>query len=325
MKEKLKKTKRQHYVPIVYLKGFSNSIKKEYFLSVYDKENGNIFPSNIRRIGHENFFYDIDGKNLIEIFFGKFEGQFGKILKKITNKKDLKYLNENDKKVLSCFISIQFLRSKEKRIMQKQIAEKLINLVGKVNIPNFKEGEITLSEDTLRRSHDLHIFENFIPISKILIDEMSWKLCINTTKNPFWTSDNPCAIYNELEPESHKGNLGLKCKGFQLHFPLSSDILLILMNKNLKLSDLSRTERFRNKELKEWLSKIDESLNLDVVDLIPDNEFVNNQRVIFENNLQVVSSTQFIFSRENDFSLSDKYLREYPFFKHKNRERLKRN
>jgi hypothetical protein len=320
----MKKARKQHYVPIVYLKEFSNSTKKGHFLFVYDKENSNTFSSNIKNIGQETFFYDIDEENIIERFFGRFEREFGTIIKKITSNNNLECLNDHYKKFLSEFISIQFLRTKEKKIIKKELTEKLISLIGKSSFPSFKKGEITISDDSLRKLHDQQILETFIPISKILMDEMSWKLSINNTKIPFWTSDNPCAVYNELTPKSHKGNLGLKCKGFQLHFPLSSKLLLILINKNLKLRDLSKAERLDNKELKSWLSEIGEKINLDVVDIIPDNELVDIMRVTFENNLQVASSTRFIYSQEKSFSLANKWLKDSPYYRSEFRERLKR-
>lgn len=319
------KTKRQHYVPQLYLRGFANPSKKKHLLFVYNKENKKTFLANIRDVAHENYFYDVDESRIVERLFSQFEAQFNIALQRLIEAEDLDKLEVVDKRVLSYFIAIQSLRTKEYRLVDKQMIDNLINILGKHNIPNFKEGSVGLTEDSLKRSHIGAMLKGFTKISRIMLNEMSWKLCINNTNTPFWTSDNPCARYNELEPDPFRGNLGLRCKGFQLHFPLSCRLLLTLMNPDVKLSDLSRMKTIKDRNLKDFkerVSKISKKLDFNIVDLIPKKEFVNEERVTFENNLQITSSTQFIFSKNNDFQLADKYLEEYPHYRDKNRKRI---
>lgn len=177
-----------------------------------------------------------------------------------------------------------------------------------------------INKESSRDSHVDMMFTLSKEISNIILNEMSWKLCVNETNEPFWTSDHPCAGYNELEPEPFIGNMGLKCKGFQLHFPISDKLLLILMNPDIKLSDL---KRFRNidEKMKKFIEKISNKINPNMADLFPELEFVNVDRVIFENNLQVVSSTQFIFSNNNNFKIADDFLAINPIYKNKDRSR----
>lgn len=312
----------QHYVPQFYLRGFANTKKSEYYLFTYNKENNTIFYTNIKNIARENYFYDIDEAQTIEKLFAQYEGLFNKSLKKLIDTEDLSKLYPEEKEVLSHFIAIQFLRTKEKRIFHKKSAEGLIDIIGKQTIPNFKEGSITLTEDSLKALHIEFLLENFIEFSNIMFDEMYWMLCINHTDETFWTSDNPCAVYNELEPEPFHGNLGLRCKGFQLHIPLSPKLLLILMNTDLRTSDLYNARKTEDESFNKRIFEISKRIDIPIVNFLPEKEFVDKKRVTFENNLQIISSTQFIFSKNNNFELAEKYLDEFPHYKNSNRKRI---
>ncbi|MBW3001871.1 DUF4238 domain-containing protein [Candidatus Woesearchaeota archaeon] len=314
------KIKKQHYVPQLYLKGFSTQRNKEKYLFVYNKENKKCFQANIRKIACENYFYDIDETQITEKIFSKIESEFNIPLQKLIQAEDLDKLNESDKKVLSYFIAAQLFRTKQFRLTYKQICDGLFDKIGKSQLADFKEGQVTLTEDSLKRLHISSIFSFIEDISKIIQTELSWKLCINNTKMPFWTSDNPIVFYNELESDPFVSNMGLKCKGFQLHFPLSHRLLLILLDPNTRIRDLSKSKTIKDPNYRAKISKINEKVNFRLVDLLPDKEYVIEGRVIYENNLQIFSSTQFIFSKDNDFKLADKYLSEYPKYRNKNRK-----
>jgi hypothetical protein len=60
------KTKIQHYVPRFYLKNFSKKKKGEFFLNCFDKSDQRQFEENIRKIGSEKYFYDVDNTVLCQ-------------------------------------------------------------------------------------------------------------------------------------------------------------------------------------------------------------------------------------------------------------------
>ena len=76
------------------------------------------------------------------------------------------------------------------------------------------------------------------------------------------------------------GNLGLRSKGIQIHFPLSPKVVL-------SFSDPSTYDSFGESH-----------------------ETKDIQNVIFENSLQVAHSTRHIFSKINDFSLTERMLKD---------------
>ena len=48
--------KNEHYIPKFYLERFSKNGK----IFVYDLINDKIFPTNIRKVGSKNYFYDLE-------------------------------------------------------------------------------------------------------------------------------------------------------------------------------------------------------------------------------------------------------------------------
>lgn len=51
--------KKQHYVPIFYLKNFSIVKNGEYYIYCFEKASSKKFKVNIKEIACENYFYEI--------------------------------------------------------------------------------------------------------------------------------------------------------------------------------------------------------------------------------------------------------------------------
>lgn len=295
------KTKRQHYVPQHYLRGFSNLNKKEYYLYVYNKENIKVYPSNIRKICYENYFYDFNKFQLIENKLSLLEYKFSKILRNIIANNDLNDLSIDDKEVLSKFIAIQELRTPEFRIITEEIYREYLCDLLKKNMPNINTENMKFFKPFLRNTHVDSMFSTFYTeIYNDILNEMSWKLCINNTDKPFWTSDNPCARYNKLEFENN--DIKLKWEDSQLHFPLSDKLLLIFEN--------TKKVNGNSKEKNSMMPNLTYKL-----------QYFNEEQVKIENYLQTRNSTQYIFSNNNNFKHADDYLDKYPRYRDKYRER----
>ncbi|MEK6862529.1 MAG: DUF4238 domain-containing protein, partial [Nanoarchaeota archaeon] len=198
-------SKRQHYVNQAYLKNFRIESTKDG-LFMYDKEKMSISRVKTANVASENFFYDRTEERIIEKTLAEFEDECSIVLKKIIEKEDLDQLTNEENELLAMFVAVQFLRSKELRIDYKQIAEAILNLFAKYRIPDFKEGDVKVVEDSLSGLHVQTIFKDSEHFARLFLDK-SWKLCINNSSIPFWTSDNPCAVHNELEPEQFRSNL----------------------------------------------------------------------------------------------------------------------
>ncbi|MCJ8306570.1 MAG: DUF4238 domain-containing protein [Nitrosopumilus sp.] len=105
-------TKRQHFVPQFYLKGFGEEI------FVYDKTNDEQFPSNPKNIAHHKNFYKItsDDQNVVEKMFSKFEDQQAPAFRKLIEERNYYILEEAEKLKICEFLAMMHLRTEEKRL-----------------------------------------------------------------------------------------------------------------------------------------------------------------------------------------------------------------
>ena len=112
-------TKKQHYVPVFYLKNFLSQNSKKLY--IYDKEKKRYFQAMPKNLCNKNYLYEtqIDSKNFIcpneiENQFRSLEGKSATLIKKIINDyKNNKIIvcNDNEKMLLAEFTINIFLRN----------------------------------------------------------------------------------------------------------------------------------------------------------------------------------------------------------------------
>jgi hypothetical protein len=148
-----------------------------------------------------------------------------------------------------------------------------------------------------------------------------WILFKAPKNTPFCLSDNPVTLQNFIDL-SPIGNLGLAVKGIEIYFPISSLYSLGMICKSYKelLDD--------NFAKIEFLKKLGFDPNLDISP-----ERIENMKrykicmesgiafkstranVINTNSLQVIYSSRFIFSNNDDFSLAKEMIKIHPEFR----------
>lgn len=124
--------KNQHYVPQYYLRNFTN---EQSLICSFDKFKQKSFPSNVKNIASETYFYDFlqdseGGKRVqkMEKFFSELEGKASRFTLHIQKKVEgifnlrnlgkaysIKVLTSDQKLDLSCLIAIQALRTRDFR------------------------------------------------------------------------------------------------------------------------------------------------------------------------------------------------------------------
>ena len=288
------KVKFQHYVPRVYLKNFAQNKKGQYYLYCFDKLLSKSYGINISQIACDKEFYDTcEDEQITEKILREIETDFDKAIRKIIENKDITKLDSKEKIILSKFIATQFIRTKEARKKLEEIPKKILERFGGNIEPNFKkEIEDSLIENNIRTTHKKIISKTFLGFASILL-QMKWILVINKSSESLITSDNPITLYNSLPTPPFLSNLGLKCKGIQLYFPINPYL-------NLIICDPIEYALLPNKAL---LSDI--------------------QTVIFSNDLQTLSSTRYLFSIKDDFLDAKKRIKETPEVANPNRDRMK--
>lgn len=288
------KVKLQHYVPKVYLKNFSKQIKGKYYIYCFDKLNCESFLTNIKDIAFEKEFYDkVSEEQETEKILRDIESKIDPIIQKIILNKNVDDLTENEKDILSEFIAYQMVRTKEEREGLKDTTKQIFKKWGNEMAPNLKNQVIdSMKKDSIRNLHK-DIIKDISEYEK-RIRKFKWILIVNKSIFPFWTSDNPVIKYNKIDLSPY-GNLGLDCRGFEMHIPLNSKLCLIVCDP------------------KEFYHE-------------PSKKIIKNyQNIIHERSHQVNQSTRFIFSTEDKFDFAKMMIKENPIIKDPNRNRTKVN
>lgn len=298
------KRTRQHYVPKLYLRNFTHINKKECLYS-FDKIKVDSYPSNIKNICQEKEFYDE-----LESKFAVIESRCSNTFKSLINEKNHLFLeNPANRGLISIFMAIQYLRTKEIReTLHNQLLEIKSHLDKDPRPLNPKlEKEFTEQEkEEATKSCHLKLVEMYPELANILAKK-KWILLINSTKIPFWTSDHPLVRFNPFF--NPNGNLGLKSTGIKIYFPLNPKLSLCLLDpevyqyyNQLKFTKTS----FKTQDI----MKAEKRIITDVSD------------ILFQNSLQVTQSTRHIFSNVNNFDLAEEMIKEDPKLKNIDKKRF---
>jgi len=314
----MSKVKKQHYVPQFYLKRFTYDGER---LFVFDKIAQKQRVANVKDIAHENYFYDIPIDSLheevevnnfdvqvVEKALGGIEGKYSQTIKEVlenlepTNglKRLLNFLKfrggriitKKQKRELSFFITIQFLRTKESRDataeMSKKFTEVIFNAFTENNFPEIPADlhpQVEIDKNDTKLFHLQNLFnpEYVNSITKVLNNHI-WILGINKSKQSLYTSDHP-VVKNGSIKSPFRSFEGLGSKGIEIAIPLTPNHILLIYEKT-----------FFN-ELK--------NLDRKIIDLNEDN-------VIYYNSLQVLQSYRQIYCSANDFNLVKDMCQENP-------------
>ena len=255
----------QHYVPQVYLRGFSpdykgNKDKEKYVIHCFDLTNNRQFDNAIpiKSICFKKKLYEVTGEdgeivllNYLEDFFKILEGEFGKYRSKLEHKVYIKenyktrsFLDSNEKYFWLTYIMTQILRIPQvldiaeqtgKEIFKDDLNDKQAkNLSRLVCLPFFEE----MREDSAQ-----------VKIFNLLykpMQNMSFTVGVDY-ESKIVTSDMPVFISSKTFPcEEYK----------KIIFPITSSICLIMLGEGEKdnyfkntlfpIDDKIRTEIFNS-------------------------------------------------------------------------------
>ncbi len=310
----------QHYVPQFILKHFTDGKKPQVW--VYDKSEGRKFRSNVSNVAAESGFYDFEFKGAelsLEPALSSLESDASRVIKQIIKQESLADFSREEKALLSSFIAVQFVRTKQNRMMSKAVVcdlEERIRQMGfePERIKGFakfnEQEEKMLSVMCVQRANE------YVPHFM----EKDWVLLKGSKRNPLLISDNPITLQNHNDFSPY-GNIGLSVKGIQIHFPISKELSLGLYcpsigdqvregyEKYLRLAKLEPTLAAGLIKDPLGLAQLAAGFNSGrAVPLKPEN-------VLNLNSLQVRFSERFLFSSINDFTLPELMITEHPEYK----------
>lgn len=312
--------KTQHYVPQFILKNFSEGKKHQVW--VYDKLTGQVFKTKVRNIAAEKYFYDIEMEDNIATLdpsITELEIKSSRIINIILERENLKAISDDEKLLLSQFISVQFVRTKQYRLKFKQLSDALED---KFRSMGFNPENIKGYEKIDERSAKIESMKSIILSDKFIpyFYDKSWLLFKTTKSCPLYISDNPVTLQN-LNDYGAYGNLGLGIKGIEIYFPISKTITLAMYCPSITRKVLNAFESYQT--LCKLTGGINPNLSGDTLLLEQFVEGIENGKtiphnfnsVINHNSLQVKFSARYIFSSNPDFSLAKKMISEHPDLK----------
>lgn len=288
-----KKVRIQHYVSQFYLKWFAHIDGKKALINCFDKQSLKHFYTDITNIACEKYFYDAKKEDFqtVETSLAKIESRFNAAVSTLIKLRDAQKLSDEERYAIALFIATQYVRTKEFRETIKDMVDQTaVRLSGLKKSPQLeKEIKDAQTNESIKKMH-IDLLDQAPELAEIIC-QMKWIILVNKTKTPFWTSDNPIVLHNEID-HSPRGNLGLTCQGIEIHIPLTPNLLLIACDP----------VSFSHE---------------------PDKKIVKDFRhIIREQSYQVYSSTRFIFSNKPDFSFAKKVVEENPRHKDPNRKRV---
>jgi hypothetical protein len=181
------KTKKQHFVPCVYLRPFSPDGSQ---LFVFNKQQQKIFSSPIEDVAQQRYFYDVPQEALPEGVTDEqfIEKQLSRIEAKLPATIDLalkiecgEKLPDEARDAIALLIALQALRTSKARIgMVETIKQSVPDFVD--SWASVLQGQVLFG--SVLTDYALHLKENTI-----------FMLGMNSTSVPLYTSDNPVVVH----------------------------------------------------------------------------------------------------------------------------------
>lgn len=296
----MSESKNHHYNPKSILRNFTNNKNSVYVLN---KETNNVFPNSIDKTGSENYFNTIRGTkgNLnFEILFDNLDGTLSKLTQKIVKANSIQILTNAELSDLALVIAVQYIRTKIKRTEAQDLAKKINEYSKEIaeKIKTRPKLEPELNDEEIKMITILNL-SNVHEIQDILMNKDIFLSDCSTTSVKFMTSDNPVVMGN-----SHQhGQIGLNEKGIEVYYPIAPNLCVTYYCKSIRTT--FAMAKGMNLYIDNLLNVIEQRGNL----------MINDKNVHYHNHLQLINSSQFVYSLVNNFKHEQEFLRNNQSFR----------
>jgi len=219
--------KKQHFVPVFYLKRFSAN---EVSINIFNISLKKIITNgNLKNQCYKDYLY---GKNLKnEKALGKIETAASRILKEIGTTCKLPIMYSNDHNELLLYVILQHGRTNYAIEELNENYDKFYKYF-MLNSGKFKQEELDLVKISNNKSPGLSIF--YAVTGYVLGIDLSYKLITIKGNYDFICSDNPVVFYNQFfEWRKETSNTGIGSKGLQIFFPIDNKNLLLFYDSTV--------------------------------------------------------------------------------------------
>lgn len=250
--------KRHHYVPRCYLKNFAD---EQEMIWTFDRKTGEYRQQSIADTAVQNHYYRVrtkDGKfsTDVEKFFSTIETEASGVIAKLAR---IKKISQEDKEILSLFISFQRARVPDFEKLMNEADEKMIKRINEMKFHSVEATEAILKDFDKKtkntKRHDItpeEMFE-FIKEGRYTVSfprehgiktmlrmgydlstyflQMDWLFLYAPKGTSFITSDSPYTLVPPVgnDPNSFWGaGVGILTPGAKKIFPVAPNVVLIM-------------------------------------------------------------------------------------------------
>lgn len=308
------RTKKQHYVPQLALRRFARCEGQIY---VFDKIRDEVRIANVRDVAQQRYFYDIPeeaipaelvdvvDRQMIEHRLSALEHRFNAVVARVLNgakrRKAIrrmlsalipwrrKIISRKIKRQLCFFVALQYLRTREFRLTiqdgLEQFETAIRKLVPEELVGKLLQGFRGATDANVRMHHLSMMFDDeFVQSLTELMYEHIMVIGRINAEHKLYTSDNPM-VRQPHQTHPFLGNAGIGSPGIEIAMPLSSQHILIFMERTYFAAWKKRDRQ--------------------VVELQP-------PHVQYYNSLQVKNCERQVYCAEDDFDAAREFCRRWP-------------
>lgn len=306
-----------HYVPRFLLKNFCSEKKQRVW--VFDKKTGASFQANVQKVAGERKFYETEiGERRIsfEQPLSILEGAASKVLRRITETRNLGALTSDDRVTVALFAAIQMLRAPSHRELLLAMDKLLRQAIERWGAdPNDVEGYHPLTPASAKAVSVMSLADPG-PYVSIFLDK-TWLLFETKPSCSYFIADSPIALQN-LEDRGPRGNLGIAVEGIEIYLPLSQTLTLAFYCKTHEAKVREVMDRHQALlRLMPAAASAKFAPLLELFDGMTKGTPIRSgpRNVENLNSLQVRFAERFVFSSSPDFSLAKEMIADEPRYK----------
>ncbi len=238
--KKKHRTENEHFVPQLYLRGFTNPSGQMF---CYDKANAKSYSTSTKAAAQEPYFYEIPPTpelhvpiNSVENALGAIERAWKPMLAELIESSDTGQISARQVNTFAPFVVIQWMRTPTFRAVgyeiMKQFGQSLVDQLVYLNDPEMV-GKIKfcLEQKGMAGVHAEKLFEQ-AKVEKMARDlaRHLWVIGINNTEHVFYTSDHP-VVRRGNQHVNGRPLIGANDPGIEFAFPLDSHHILLILER----------------------------------------------------------------------------------------------
>lgn len=296
------RSKKHHYVPQCLLRQFSiNGERKQ--IHVFDKRSGGTYPSAVRNAACENDFNVVRigrGKGSFEDRFQRCDEALGSVLATLNETPHLKALTPSQLGVIPYIVATQLTRTKLARSSMRTLSGQLKDILSEAGVPPEEVAAIPLPTEEEIKSAMVRALGDLDALVNGLASKNG--LLIQAPKEDLFLSDNPVVLSNSFP----YGNLGVDSPGVEVYLPLSPGLAIAMYCPTI----LRKIPAF----LRSAAPDADKQKYYELAQALIEGHptSLGSGMATYLNELQVVSSSRFLFSAKKEFELAVRILAVRP-------------